>query len=153
MNNHCTSCYSGKWKLNKCITASDHFLKQFNFARESLLMYKGNVHGWKLGETVFKMWISAVSNFIAIIPFFFNLSTVATFSVVDSLRTVSKFRKIKIKSSSCFSVLHKTRNYKISRRNRSVTAVKCIVVVLVMNNNKTKTGSTSKTTLHVHHTF
>ena len=44
-------------------------------------------------------------------------------------------------------------NYKISRRNRSIKAVKRIVVVLVIFVSNTKTGYTSKTTLHVHHTF
>lgn len=58
----------------------------------------------------------------------------ATCSVFDFLRTVFKFRKRKRNSSSCFNVVNKMRNYKTSRRNRSVTAVKCIVVVLVIVN-------------------
>ena len=95
-------------------------------------MYKGNVHGWKLGETITKMWICAVSNLIAVIPSFLICQLLATFSVFDFLRTVFTFRKRKRNSSSCFNVVHKMNNYKISRRNRSITAVKRIVVVLVL---------------------
>ena len=97
-------------------------------------MYKDNVHGWKLGETITKMWICAVSNLVAVIPSFLICQLLATFSVFDFLRTVFTFRKRKRNSSSCFNVVHKMRNSNISRRNRSVTAVKCIVVVLVIFN-------------------